>query len=216
MFPQLPYISPAWDVFDLGCDQPPRVLLLKTFLYTSNIWHLDQCPSHNPGNARTWISLRTKKWPIELYKKGCGLRERDVPAASMTIRHIDLVSIHHESYLCHLDHLGLKNCRICACEGVPTASQAPEPFSEFTNNVVFRLLPDHESWGIVYARTVQLPHGSHLLSWKDCWPEPPLLLFPIYRFIVTCSIPWPLPSGTLVQVPTSTCTSVPEGRERCN
>lgn len=64
---------------------------------------------------------------------------------------------------------------------VQRAVQAPLPFSDFTNNVVFRPLPDHESWGTIYARTIQLVDGSHLLSWEDYSPEPPLLTFPIFR-----------------------------------
>ncbi|OAL57459.1 hypothetical protein IQ07DRAFT_496017 [Pyrenochaeta sp. DS3sAY3a] len=63
----------------------------------------------------------------------------------------------------------------------PRATGVLQPFSDFTNNVVFRPLPDHESWGTIYARTVQLPDGSHLLSWEDYSPEPPLLSFPVYR-----------------------------------
>lgn len=66
-------------------------------------------------------------------------------------------------------------------KAVPKTARAVEPFSDFTNNVVFRPLPNHESWGTIYARTVQLPDGSHLLSWEDYSPEPPLLSFPVYR-----------------------------------
>ncbi|KAH6625210.1 Sialidase [Boeremia exigua] len=66
-------------------------------------------------------------------------------------------------------------------KAIPESAQTLQSSSNFTNNVVFRPLPDHESWGTIYARTVQLPDGSHLLSWEDYSPEPPLLPFPIYR-----------------------------------
>lgn len=77
--------------------------------------------------------------------------------------------------------LGLQLIHHVLATAIPRAAQAPGPFSDFSNNVVFRPLPDHESWGTIYARTVQLPDNSHLLSWEDYSPEPPLLPFPIYR-----------------------------------
>jgi hypothetical protein len=61
------------------------------------------------------------------------------------------------------------------------SSVVSRAFAEYTNNVVFQPLPNHESWGTIYARTIQLPDGSHLLSWEDYSPEPPLMAFPIYR-----------------------------------
>ncbi|PSN75547.1 hypothetical protein BS50DRAFT_568174 [Corynespora cassiicola Philippines] len=76
---------------------------------------------------------------------------------------------------------GLELLSVAQGISIPKAKRAPEPFSDFTNNVVFRPLPDHESWGTIYARTIQLPDGSHLLSWEDYSPEPPLMAFPIYR-----------------------------------
>lgn len=77
--------------------------------------------------------------------------------------------------------LGSQLVNVALAKAITRAPQAQEASGDFTNNVVFRPLPDHESWGTIYARTVQLPDGSHLLSWEDYSPEPPLLPFPIYR-----------------------------------
>ncbi|KAK2755414.1 bnr asp-box repeat domain protein [Colletotrichum kahawae] len=57
----------------------------------------------------------------------------------------------------------------------------PTPFSDFTNNLVFYPNRNYTSWKVIYARTVQLPDGSHLLSWENYPPEPPQANFPIYK-----------------------------------
>lgn len=74
--------------------------------------------------------------------------------------------------------------------GVVLASQAracghaatqPPRDADFTNNVVFRPGPDYSSWGTIYARSVQLPDTSLLLTWESYPLEPPLVAFPIWK-----------------------------------
>lgn len=65
--------------------------------------------------------------------------------------------------------------------GAAFASCAPEPFSEFVNNEVFRPGPEYTSWGTIYGRTIQLSDGSHLITWENYPPEPPLATFPIWK-----------------------------------
>lgn len=55
----------------------------------------------------------------------------------------------------------------------------PAPFSDFTNNAVFWPPSSYPSWRTLYARTLQLPDESLLITWEDYPPEP--LYFPIYR-----------------------------------
>lgn len=61
------------------------------------------------------------------------------------------------------------------------AVQSPEPFSNFVNNVVYRPGPGHFHLQTLYARTLQLKDGSHLLTWENYGPEPPLQSFPLYK-----------------------------------
>lgn len=42
----------------------------------------------------------------------------------------------------------------------PCQGQSPPPFSDFTNNVVFRPGPEYTSWGTIYGRSLQLSDGS--------------------------------------------------------
>ncbi|KAM0274259.1 hypothetical protein ACHAQH_008018 [Verticillium albo-atrum] len=59
--------------------------------------------------------------------------------------------------------------------------ETPEPFTDFSNNVVFRPGPDYTSWGTIYGRSLQLRDGSHLVTWENYPPEPPLATFPLWR-----------------------------------
>lgn len=59
--------------------------------------------------------------------------------------------------------------------------QAPEHFSNFVNNIVYRPGPGHFHLQTLYARTLQLEDGSHLLTWENYGPEPPLQSFPILK-----------------------------------
>lgn len=55
------------------------------------------------------------------------------------------------------------------------------PFTDFNNNVVFIPGSNYTSWRTIYARSLQLPDNSLLMTWEGYPPEPPLIYFPIYR-----------------------------------
>ena len=67
---------------------------------------------------------------------------------------------------------------IQACVSPPPT---PAPFTDFNNNVVFIPGSNYTSWRTIYARSLQLPDDSLLMTWEDYPPEPPLVYFPIYR-----------------------------------
>ncbi|RFU26106.1 hypothetical protein B7463_g10230, partial [Scytalidium lignicola] len=69
---------------------------------------------------------------------------------------------------------------IQACVSPPPT---PAAFSDFNNNLVFRPDSNYTSWRTIYARSLQLPDNSLLLTWEDYPPEPPLVYFPIYRSV---------------------------------
>ncbi|KAI9147008.1 hypothetical protein HJFPF1_13038 [Paramyrothecium foliicola] len=71
----------------------------------------------------------------------------------------------------------------CAVSAVSSPSPGLEPFSNFLNNEVFRPGPDFWSWGTIYARTIQLKDGTHLITWENYPPEPPLMPFPIWKSV---------------------------------
>ncbi|KAH7143468.1 hypothetical protein EDB81DRAFT_842732 [Dactylonectria macrodidyma] len=56
-----------------------------------------------------------------------------------------------------------------------------QPYSNFVNNVVYRPGPGHFHLQTLYARTLQLKDGSHLLTWENYGPEPSLQSFPILK-----------------------------------
>lgn len=80
-------------------------------------------------------------------------------------------------------------------------ASAPEPFSDFQNNIVYKPPADHASWGTIYGRSLQLEDGSQyvsipqsptplsvltmcsLLTWENYLPEPPLATFPIMKSV---------------------------------
>ncbi|KAF2186377.1 glycoside hydrolase family 93 protein [Zopfia rhizophila CBS 207.26] len=59
----------------------------------------------------------------------------------------------------------------------------PAPWSIFNNNLIFQPPSYYQSHRTVYARTLQLPDNSFLVTWEDGAPEPPLISFPVYRSI---------------------------------
>lgn len=65
----------------------------------------------------------------------------------------------------------------------PLTKRTLAPFSDFTNNVVLKPGADYSSWKTIYARTLQLPDGSHLITWENYPPEPPLVQFPIWKSV---------------------------------
>ncbi|KAI7264323.1 hypothetical protein KC345_g8861 [Hortaea werneckii] len=61
------------------------------------------------------------------------------------------------------------------------APRAPEAWSDYVKNGVFYPSKEADSWRTLYARTLQLPDLSVLLSWEDYSPDVELTSWPIYR-----------------------------------
>ncbi|KPM46175.1 hypothetical protein AK830_g278 [Neonectria ditissima] len=59
---------------------------------------------------------------------------------------------------------GLLMAWVQAAEVKSLIKRAPAPFSDFTNNVVFKPRSDYTSWKTIYGRSVQLPDDSLLKS----------------------------------------------------
>lgn len=58
----------------------------------------------------------------------------------------------------------------------------PAPWSTFSNNRVFQPGSNYTSWRTIYARSLQLPDWSLLMTWEDYAPEPQTgARFPVYR-----------------------------------
>ncbi|KAM5350920.1 hypothetical protein ACJ41O_003643 [Fusarium nematophilum] len=70
---------------------------------------------------------------------------------------------------------------VLATQGLDRRKRAPPPFSDFTNNVVFKPHADYTSWKTIYGRSIQLADDSLLLTWENYPPEPPLAHFPIWK-----------------------------------
>lgn len=45
--------------------------------------------------------------------------------------------------------------------------RAPTPFSNFTKNEFFKPTADAQLWGTLYARSLQLPDESLLMTWEN-------------------------------------------------
>ncbi|KAI7107259.1 hypothetical protein KC340_g10490 [Hortaea werneckii] len=60
-------------------------------------------------------------------------------------------------------------------------ARAPDAWSDYTKNGVFFPSRDAESWRTLYARSLQLPDDSLLLSWEDYTPDLELTSWPIQR-----------------------------------
>ncbi|GIZ49984.1 hypothetical protein CKM354_001299900 [Cercospora kikuchii] len=59
--------------------------------------------------------------------------------------------------------------------------QSPAPWSNYVKNGVFYPSQNAESWRTLYARSLQLPDKSLLLSWEDYDPTVKLTYWPVYR-----------------------------------
>lgn len=59
--------------------------------------------------------------------------------------------------------------------------RAPAPWSNYNDNGVFYPLENATSWRTLYARTLQLPDDSLLLTWEDYDPDVALAYWPIHR-----------------------------------
>ncbi|KAI7205554.1 hypothetical protein KC316_g179 [Hortaea werneckii] len=60
-------------------------------------------------------------------------------------------------------------------------ARAPDAWSDYTKNGVFFPSPDADSWRTLYARSLQLPDDSLLLSWEDYTPDLELTSWPNHR-----------------------------------
>ncbi|KAM0269837.1 hypothetical protein ACHAQH_009639 [Verticillium albo-atrum] len=63
----------------------------------------------------------------------------------------------------------------------PEPGQAVQPWTDFTKNPVFYPSRDAKSWRSLYARTLQLPDKSILMTWDDYDPTATLTYWPIYK-----------------------------------
>lgn len=60
---------------------------------------------------------------------------------------------------------------------------APSPWTNFNDNGVFYPAENYTSWRTLYARGLQLPDLSILLTWEDYDPNVPEAYWPIYRSV---------------------------------
>lgn len=56
---------------------------------------------------------------------------------------------------------------ITAAYGAAVDKRAPAPFSTFTRNEFFKPAADAQLWGTLYARSLQLPDESLLMTWEN-------------------------------------------------
>ena len=63
----------------------------------------------------------------------------------------------------------------------PLVERAPTAWSNYNDNGVFYPLQNATSWRTLYARTLQLPDESLLLTWEDYDPDVALAYWPIYK-----------------------------------
>lgn len=59
----------------------------------------------------------------------------------------------------------------------------PEPFSDFTNYIIWYPETDAVQWHTLYARSLQLPDESLLITWENYPKEPPPVNHPIYKSV---------------------------------
>jgi hypothetical protein len=61
--------------------------------------------------------------------------------------------------------------------------RATAPFTDFNNNILFYPASNAVHWKTLYARSLQLPDESLLMTWENYPKEPPLVNHPIYRSV---------------------------------
>lgn len=59
----------------------------------------------------------------------------------------------------------------------------PEPFTDFLNYIIWHPAADAVQWHTLYARSLQLPDESLLITWENYPLEPPLVNHPIFRSV---------------------------------
>ncbi|KAJ5375774.1 hypothetical protein N7517_007780 [Penicillium concentricum] len=76
------------------------------------------------------------------------------------------------------------SCRslsIASCQVV--SNPKPEPFTDFVNYILWHPAADAVQWHTLYARSLQLPDESLLITWENYPLEPPLVNHPIFRSV---------------------------------
>lgn len=68
-----------------------------------------------------------------------------------------------------------------AATATPLVARAPQAWSNYNDNGVFYPLQNATSWRTLYARTLQLPDKSILLTWEDYDPNVAKAYWPIYK-----------------------------------
>jgi hypothetical protein len=58
---------------------------------------------------------------------------------------------------------------------------SPAPFTDFTKNILFYPQDTAVNWHTLYARSLQLPDESLLITWENYPAEPPLVTHPIWK-----------------------------------
>lgn len=56
---------------------------------------------------------------------------------------------------------------VATAYGAVLEKRAPAPFSNFTRNEFFKPAADAQLWGTLYARSLQLPDESLLMTWEN-------------------------------------------------
>ncbi|KAG4423257.1 hypothetical protein IFR04_003623 [Cadophora malorum] len=80
-----------------------------------------------------------------------------------------------------LSSLGAILLQILSASAATVAKRAPEPWSNYVKNPIFYPSQDAASWRSIYARSIQLPDKSLLLTWEDYDPTVEQPYWPIYK-----------------------------------
>ncbi|KAG4436854.1 hypothetical protein IFR05_007660 [Cadophora sp. M221] len=80
-----------------------------------------------------------------------------------------------------LSVLGAILIQVLSTSAASVAKRAPQPWSNYVRNGVFYPSQEATSWRTLYARTLQLPDHSLLLTWEDYDPTVTQTYWPIYK-----------------------------------
>ncbi|OBT80137.1 hypothetical protein VF21_00593 [Pseudogymnoascus sp. 05NY08] len=64
-----------------------------------------------------------------------------------------------------------------------TPNPTPSAFTDFNDNILFFPATTAVQWKTLYARSLQLPDESLLMTWENYPAEPPLVTHPIYKSV---------------------------------
>ncbi|KAF9894641.1 hypothetical protein FE257_006529 [Aspergillus nanangensis] len=73
-------------------------------------------------------------------------------------------------------------CSLSTCM-IDLSGAVPTPFTDFTNSIIWYPAADAVSWHTLYARPLQLPDESLIITWENYPLEPPLVNHPILRSV---------------------------------